>query len=103
MASAPAKSASDSVKKTRGVVARGRSLLAPDPVERKAVGYDAETKQTIFGPVMREYLPGDEVELPSDEITSLRQLGYIADPTVLEHARIDGSTHQLEAALRRGY
>jgi hypothetical protein len=99
MAEEPTKPDAVTAKKLRGIVARGRSLLAPDPKKRRPVGYDSEKKETVTAPVLREFLPGDEIELPTDELLSLRRLGFIVDPTTKEHARDDGSG-RLEAAQR---
>jgi hypothetical protein len=66
-------------KTARAVVARGRSIDVPTGGEPIAVGATPEGKPVSRGPV-KQYGPGQEVELPIDEIKTLRGLGYLVDP-----------------------
>jgi len=40
-------------------VRNGRSVDVPDPVEKRAVGYDRDTGQPIYAPVHKRHGPGD--------------------------------------------
>ena len=65
-------------KMTDGVVARGRTVLAPTD-EREVVGYkDDGTPRFRFKD--RSYGPGETVNLPEGEIAHLRRAGFIVDP-----------------------
>jgi hypothetical protein len=67
-------------KMARGIVARGRSIDVPDPsAPKQTVGYSAEGKPFTKSAI-RQYGPGMEVELPVQEIASLRERGFLTDP-----------------------
>ena len=63
----------------KGVVARGRTVVIPDPIRKTHAGYDLEGN-AIKRAVLHHYGPGQEVELPTDEIKELRASGYLIDP-----------------------
>ena len=65
-------------KTARAVVARGRSVDIPIGA-LVTVGLTAEGKTVTRRPT-KQFGPGNEVELPADEIKSLRKLGYLVDP-----------------------
>lgn len=71
--------AAPGVKMAKGTVARGRTVMIPDPTKRVHAGYDQEGK-AIHRPVLHSYGPGREVELPASEIKELRLTGYLIDP-----------------------
>ena len=62
-------------------VRMGRSVDVPDPVEKRAVGYDRDSGAMIFAAVQHRYGPGQQVELPVSEIRRLRGLGFLVDPS----------------------
>lgn len=66
-------------KMARGIVARGRTINAPHPTQRRIVGRH-ENGEAIEGPVMVAYGPGSELELAADEIARLRKSGFLIDP-----------------------
>lgn len=66
-----------------GVVARGRTILVPDPHKKTLAGYNQEGKP-VQRAVFNEYGPGKTVNLPSEEIKSLRKLGFLIDPDAQE-------------------
>jgi hypothetical protein len=61
-------------------VRTGRSVDVPDPIEKRAVGYDRDTGKPIYAAVQHRYGPGQQVELPVSEIRRLRGLGFLVDP-----------------------
>lgn len=65
------------VKMGRATVAPGRSVDLPVRGERQLVGYQRESLREVFGPLLRQYGPGAEIELPLDEIARLRRLGFL--------------------------
>ena len=68
------------VKLARGIVARGRTVMAPHLTETEIKGVNQETGKVIRGPKLIEHGPDTEVTLPSDEIEGLRALGFLVDP-----------------------
>lgn len=68
-------------KLARGTVARGRTVAVPHPTKKKVVGSNPETGKPIYGPVMTDHGPGQEVTLPESEIASLRERGFLVDPS----------------------
>lgn len=69
-----------------GTVARGRSLLIPDPVERRQVGWIGDTGKPVFASVLHELLPGDTFTGPVAEVKRLRAQGYLIDPEAIAPA-----------------
>jgi hypothetical protein len=63
----------------RCVVARGRTVEAPDPVEKHVVGYDANEKKYGEAAVCRRYGPGESLMLSESEADRIRLLGFIED------------------------
>jgi hypothetical protein len=64
----------------RAIVARGRTICVPDPTKPPAfVGREIETNRAMFAPATRDFGPGEEVELPRDEVRRLRGFGYLVD------------------------
>jgi hypothetical protein len=66
-------------KRVRATVARGRTLSAPHETKKQVIGYSDDGKP-IYRPAMVDFGPGQEVELPMDEITELRATGFLIDP-----------------------
>lgn len=66
-------------KTAKAVVARGRSVDVPVRGEQIIVGLTAEGKPVKRMP-FQNVGPGKEVELPLDEIRTLRATGYLVDP-----------------------
>jgi hypothetical protein len=65
-------------KMVEGVVARGRTVLAPTD-ECEVVGYkDDGTPRFRFKD--KPYGPGEKVSLPEAEIAHLRRTGFLVDP-----------------------
>jgi hypothetical protein len=56
-------------------------VQVPHPTEKKVIGSNPETGQPIYGPVMRTFGPGQEVTIPVAEIASLRERGFLLDPS----------------------
>src|SRR5437016_1579137 len=65
----------------RAIVARGKTVVVPDPKKTAPTGWDKEAKETVMRAVVVEYSEDQEVELPADEVTRLRTLGFLVDPT----------------------
>jgi hypothetical protein len=64
----------------RAIVARGRTVTVPDPTKPPAfVGRQIDTNVELFAPATRDFGPGEEVELPRDEVRRLRGFGYLVD------------------------
>ncbi len=63
----------------RATVAGGRTVAVPHPTNRKPVGTTPEGK-AITQAELVHYGPGQEVELPVDEIARLRGTGHLVDP-----------------------
>lgn len=66
-------------KIARGVVARGRTVDIPDTTRRQVIGHTPEGKPIHRSPV-RSFGPGNEIELPAQEIATLRERGFLVDP-----------------------
>ena len=62
-----------------GVVARGRTVEAPIPGKKRRVGFERETGEEIFGPVLKRFGPGEAVRLPASEVRRLKELGFLVD------------------------
>ena len=79
-ASPPVEAAKDkpSVKMARGTVAKGRTVLAQTG-EPRIVNYAPDGKP-IYRYAEKHHKPGQEVELPADEIEHLRSAGFLVDP-----------------------
>jgi hypothetical protein len=82
-------------KMGRGVVARGRTVVAPSG-EKKIIGYTTEGK-TMWAPDLKHFRPGQEVELPESEIAWLRGTGHLIDPNAPADLPADGA-HVTEKA-----
>lgn len=67
----------------RAVIARGRTIAVPHPTKRKIVNHTPEGKPIEQAELMH-FGPGQEIELPGDEIVRLRKLGYLTDPSASE-------------------
>lgn len=66
----------------RAVVARGRSLDVPIEGDPIIVGTDADN-EPVTRARTRRVGPGQEVELPADEVRVLRASGFLVDPSNL--------------------
>jgi hypothetical protein len=78
----------------RATVARGRTVIVPDPTKPPTfIGREFETHREIFAPGTREIGPGEEVELPRDEVRRLRGFGYLVDPDAKVVDIETGQTH----------
>ena len=75
----------------RGTVNRGHTVMVPHLTEKKVTGLHPETGKTMYAPVMMECGPGNEIELPLDEITSLRERGFLIDPKKIAPPLAEGS------------
>jgi hypothetical protein len=64
----------------RGTVERGRTVVVPHPSKRITAKYTEEGKPVIV-PVLQHFGPGEEVELPIEEVILFKKLGYLVDPT----------------------
>lgn len=70
---------SPAVQMGRGVVERGKTVCVPQG--SKTVGHMRESGREIKGPARYiEFGPGQEVELPVEEIKFLRERGFLIDP-----------------------
>lgn len=67
------------IQTAKAIVARGRSVDVPLRGEPIVVGLTAEGKPVKRMP-FQNVGPGKEVELPVDEIRTLRAAGYLVDP-----------------------
>jgi hypothetical protein len=75
-------------------VARGRTICVPDPTQPSVfAGREPDTHRELFAPGLRDFGPGEEVELPRDEVKRLRELGFLTDPDAKEVIIEDGRTH----------
>jgi hypothetical protein len=63
----------------RATVAQGRTVAIPHPTAKKAVGTTPEGKGIYMAELMH-FGPGQEVELPADEVARLRSTGHLFDP-----------------------
>jgi hypothetical protein len=63
----------------KAIVARGRCIDVPHATQRETVGFGADGKP-IKRAVTKQFVAGDEVELPVDDIARLRMLGYLIYP-----------------------
>jgi hypothetical protein len=78
----------------RAVVSRGRTVCVPDPTMPSVfAGREPDTHRELFAPGLRDYGPGEEVELPRDEVKRLRALGFFVDPDAKEVLIDDGRAH----------
>lgn len=66
-------------KLMRATVERGRSVIANHPTKKKIVAWTDQGKP-VEHPIRLHYGPGQEVELPPDEVKFLRERGYLVDP-----------------------
>src|SRR5262249_40060686 len=62
----------------RATVARGHTVTIPTG-ERTLVGYSLDNN-AVYSQISRDYRSGHEVELPLDEIKTLRAAGALIDP-----------------------
>ena len=69
-------------KSIRATVARGRTVWADHPTEKRPI-FNSEGKPSQ-GPKPHLFLPGQEVELPEADVMRLRALGHLVDPKALE-------------------
>ena len=76
--------------KLRATVARGRTVYIPDPERKVFRGRTPDTGVEVYGQALAEFGPGQEVELPADEVASLRGLGYLIDPDKVAPAPTNG-------------
>lgn len=64
----------------RATVARGRTVVVPDPDSKiEVIGY-SERGEPVSGLATTEYGPGEEVLITEREAKRLRELGYLVDP-----------------------
>ena len=70
----------EKTKLVRATVARGHVIDVPDPGKKKVAGRDPETNKPVYRMDTRRYLPGQEVELPADEVALFRASGHLVDP-----------------------
>ena len=75
---------------TKAVVSGGRTVDAPMPGKRRLVGQTSDGVQ-IYGPVFAHYGPGETVTLEKWEVRRLQELGFLVDPSKIEHAIQDGN------------
>jgi hypothetical protein len=68
------------IRMARATVERGRTVVVPHPTKRITAKYTDEGKPVIV-PVLQHFGPGEEVELPIEEVILFRKLGYLVDPT----------------------
>jgi hypothetical protein len=66
----------------KAIVARGRSIDIPVEGKRIQVGTTEDNRKVTRVPI-RKAGPGEEVELPADEVRRLRASGFLIDPTNL--------------------
>jgi hypothetical protein len=59
-------------------VARGRTVLVATG-KRKVVGIDKDGSK-VYGPISIRRGPGEQIELPGDEVKRLQAGGYLVDP-----------------------
>jgi hypothetical protein len=79
VAALPRESAARHPQMARATVERGRTVVVPHPTKRITAKYTEEGKPVIV-PVLQHFGPGDEVELPFEEVVLFRKLGYLVDP-----------------------
>lgn len=65
-------------KMERGVVARGRTVIAA--TGEKRIGKYSEDGKPIMVPILKTFGPDQEIELPAPEIAWLRSIGHLIDP-----------------------
>ena len=65
-------------KLAKGIVAKGRTVEVPSN-QRRIAGYTADSKP-VYRATQRIANPGDEVELPAEELAYLRAAGFLVDP-----------------------
>ena len=63
----------------KAIVARGRSVDVDDETRREIIGVQKDGTPMTRAP-SRRYQAGEEIELPIDEVATLRKLGYLVDP-----------------------
>jgi len=61
------------------IVARGRTVCAPHPTKKIAVGPHPQTGEMMMVAELMEYGPEQEITLPVDEIVRFRELGFLVD------------------------
>jgi hypothetical protein len=66
----------------KAIVARGRSIDVQVPGRAIVVGTTEDNKPVTRAPTRRAG-PGEEIELPSDEVRTLRLAGFLVDPANL--------------------
>lgn len=62
----------------RAIVAKGRSLEIPHPTDKRGLRY-GDNGPILLAATIR-MTEGQEVELPVDEIATLRKSGHLVDP-----------------------
>lgn len=93
------------VTMAKGVVARGRTIMVPNLNKRVLAYNHPETGKAMMRHEMLSYGEGAEVELAEDEIVSLRERGFLTDPSKVvqpmaegSHVKEIGSNQQVRAA-----
>jgi hypothetical protein len=61
------------------IVSLGRTVVAPHPTRTTIVGVTEDGKPKR-APMPVHFKPGDEIELPSDEVKRLIALGHVHKP-----------------------
>ncbi len=67
-------------KLIRAVVARGRSIDVPVSGNKVLAGYGKDDGKPVYRIPTRHHRAGDTIELPADEVKTLRAAGYLVDP-----------------------
>jgi len=79
----------DMIKKERAIVARGRTVVAP--TGEKRVGRYNDEGKPITVPVLKNFGPDQEIELPAGEIAWLRSTGHLVDPRIPAELPAEGA------------
>lgn len=90
-----------SEKLVRATVARGRSVMKPDASRKRLAGY-SDKGEPRYTPELVQYGPGQEVDLPADEVKTLRQLGFLIDPGAVVHPIAEADSNAVGWASSRG-
>lgn len=85
--------------KVRATVAQGRTVVAADPANQVVIGYDSEGK-AIRRARSIIFSPGQEVELPADEVKRLRKVGFLVDPNASAPPRGEGPSFTEQGARK---
>jgi hypothetical protein len=79
VASLPRESAARHPQMARAIVERGRTICVPTGT--KVIAKYTDEGKPVIKFVTKDFGPGEEVELPIEEVILFKKLGYLVDPT----------------------